>query len=123
VAPHRADAWGKRAVGRKRAMQMTRIGPGSSGCCTRSGGAGTAETGNVYHTDFTLQALAKLERGFERDLGDVRAILRQRLSSIPAIVEAFEAIAPELYRFQALDPDELRSVVEPLAADGGVPSA
>jgi hypothetical protein len=97
--------------------------PAPPGWRERSPYAGRYGAVDVYHTDFTLQALAKLERGFERDLGDVRAILGQRLSSIPAIIEAFEAIAPELYRFPAVDPDELRSVVEQLAADGGVPGA
>jgi len=78
---------------------------------------------DVYHIDFTLQALAKLERGLERDLGDVRAMLDRRLTSVAAITEAFEAIAPELYRFPAVDADELRAVVQQLPRESDISDA
>ena len=74
---------------------------------------------DVHHTDFTLQALAKLERGLERDLLDVRAMLERGLTSVEAITETFEAIAPQLFRFPAVDEDELRAVIAQLRCTGG----
>jgi hypothetical protein len=75
---------------------------------------------DVYHTDLTLQALAKLERGLERDLDDLRAMLERGLTRPEAIADTFEAISPELYRFPAVDEDELRGIVEQLRRAGGV---
>lgn len=66
---------------------------------------------DVYHVDFALQALAKLERGLDRDIGDVQAIVAHGLTTPAAIGETFESIEPELYRFPAIDADELRLVV------------
>ncbi len=66
---------------------------------------------DVFHTDFTLQALAKLERGFARDLADADAMLKRGLTSPAAILAMFETIEPELYRFPAVDGAELRRVV------------
>ncbi len=65
-----------------------------------------------YHYDFTAQALSKLSRGFDRDIGDVQAMYKQRLFSCTELRDCFEAIVPELIRFPALDPDVLRSRVE-----------
>jgi hypothetical protein len=61
--------------------------------------------------DFALQALAKLERGLERDLADVTAMLDRRLTTTDAIAHTFEAIEPELYRFPAIDAGDLSTVV------------
>jgi hypothetical protein len=66
---------------------------------------------DVYHIDFALQALAKLERGLDRDLRDVEAMLARGLTTLAAIRETFTAIEPELYRFPAIDASELRAVV------------
>jgi hypothetical protein len=74
---------------------------------------------DVYHTDFALQALAKLQRGFERDLLDVRAMLERGLTSAAAIQQTFKAIEPELYRFPAVDMDELRGIVSRLVGGAG----
>jgi hypothetical protein len=67
---------------------------------------------SFYHYDFTAQALAKLSRGYDRDLDDVQAMYRQKLFSLPELRNGFEAIAPELIRFPALDPETLRRKVE-----------
>jgi hypothetical protein len=72
---------------------------------------------DVYHTDFTLQALSKLERGLERDLRDVGAMIDHRLTSVDAVQRTFEQIEPELYRFPAVDIDELRDVVSRFVAE------
>lgn len=66
---------------------------------------------DVFDTDFALQVLAKLERGLDRDLGDVEAILDLGLTSTDAIRDSFTAIEPELHRFPAVDATEFRSVV------------
>jgi hypothetical protein len=66
---------------------------------------------DVFHVDFALQALAKLERGLERDLRDVEAMLDIGLTNTDAIHETFESIESELYRFPAIDAHELRTVV------------
>ncbi|MDE3134082.1 MAG: hypothetical protein KGL15_08460 [Acidobacteriota bacterium] len=71
---------------------------------------------DVFHTDFALQALAKLERGLERDLGDVQAMLARGLTTAALVRETFDAIEPELYRFPAVDAVELRSVVAAFVA-------
>ncbi len=65
-----------------------------------------------YHYDFTAQALAKLSRGFDRDIKDIEAMYNQKLFSLSKLKDCFEAIAPELIRFPSLNPDVLRSRVE-----------
>jgi hypothetical protein len=89
--------------------------PAPPGWRERSPYVGRYGAVDVYHVDLALQALAKLERGLERDVGDVRAMLDRGLTSVEGIKEAFAAIAPELYRYPALDPDELRALVAQLA--------
>jgi hypothetical protein len=71
---------------------------------------------DVYHVDFALQALAKLERGFDRDRLDVEAIVARGLTNAAEILATFESIEPELYRFPAVDADELRRTVEAFVA-------
>ncbi|MGH2835228.1 MAG: DUF6036 family nucleotidyltransferase [Solirubrobacteraceae bacterium] len=71
---------------------------------------------DVYHVDFALQALAKLERGLDRDLRDLAAMLDLKLTSREAIRDTFESIEPELYRFPAIDAEELRSLVQAFTA-------
>ena len=65
----------------------------------------------VFHTDFALQALAKIERGSPQDLDDVRAMLDRGLTDAPAIRRTFATISPQLYRFPAVDADRLASQV------------
>jgi hypothetical protein len=67
---------------------------------------------SFYHYDFTAQALAKLSRGYNRDMDDVQAMYEQKLFALAALREGFEAIAPDLIRFPSLNPDRLRSRVE-----------
>jgi len=67
---------------------------------------------SFYHYDFTAQALSKLSRGFDRDLKDVEAMYAQKLFSLSMLRDCFEAIAPELIRFPALNSDVLRSRVK-----------
>jgi hypothetical protein len=66
---------------------------------------------DVYHVDFALQALAKLERGLDRDLRDVEAMLERGLTTRDAVRETFTLIESQLYRFPAIDAEELAAVV------------
>jgi hypothetical protein len=67
---------------------------------------------DVRHFDLTYQALAKLERGHDRDLLDVRAMVARRLVSPESIRTAYEAIEAELYRYPSLEPRAFRANVE-----------
>lgn len=65
-----------------------------------------------YHYDFTAQALAKLSRGYNRDLDDVKAMYDQNLFLLQDLQDGFNAIEPEMIRFPSLDPAILRTKVE-----------
>lgn len=67
---------------------------------------------SFYHYDFTAQALSKLSRGFDRDIADVQAMYERKLFSLEELRDSFEAIAPELIRFPALNPAVIRSRVK-----------
>ncbi len=58
---------------------------------------------HVRHLDFRLQALAKLERGLDTDLADVRAMLARELVTADELHVAFTAMRPRLFRFPAVD--------------------
>lgn len=77
--------------------------------------------GNVTVHDFDLysQALSKLERGFDLDVADVREMVARGLVDPGRLVELFDAIEPELFRFPAVDAATLRRKVERLAAASG----
>lgn len=64
---------------------------------------------SVHHFDLYSQALAKIERGFEQDLADVRAMIERRLIERSHLRELFDAIEPELYRYPAIDPAAFRA--------------
>jgi hypothetical protein len=69
----------------------------------------------VFDFDAYSQALSKLERGFELDLKDVDAMVESGLVEPRRLLELFEGVEPELYRFPAVDPTGLRNAVESLA--------
>lgn len=71
----------------------------------------------VLHLDPYAQALAKLERGHERDLADVDAMLERRLVERRRLLGLYEEIEPELYRFPAVDPPTFRAAVEHVARE------
>lgn len=70
----------------------------------------------VFDFDPYSQALSKLERGFELDLKDVRNMVDSELVEPDRLLELFEQIESELYRFPAVDPSSLRSAVESLSS-------
>lgn len=67
---------------------------------------------DFYHYDLYAQALAKLERGHEKDRLDVRAMVESGLVEPARLLQLFEAIEDRLYRYPALDPPSFRRAVE-----------
>jgi hypothetical protein len=57
----------------------------------------------IFEFDFYSQALAKIERGFETDLADVRSMLAEGLVEREELLSLFGAIVGELFRFPAID--------------------
>jgi hypothetical protein len=68
----------------------------------------------VFDFDPYSQALSKLQRGFELDLADVGSMVSSGQVESAKLLELFEAIEPELFRFPAIDPATLRTSVESL---------
>lgn len=64
------------------------------------------------HFDLYAQALAKIERGHETDRGDVSALIARGLVDRARLMDYFNAIEPDLYRFPAVDPASFRRAVE-----------
>lgn len=68
----------------------------------------------VFDFDPYSQALSKLERGFELDLDDVRSMVDSGQVEPARLLELYEEIEADLYRFPAVDPASLRAAVESL---------
>lgn len=71
---------------------------------------------DFHHYDFYAQALSKIERAHARDLDDVREMAARGLVEPRRLLEFFEQIAPDLYRYPALDPPTFRRAVQRAAA-------
>ena len=73
-----------------------------------------AQEGGItfFHYDFYAQALSKVERGHDKDLLDVREMLKRGLVEPRKALDLFGCIEPELYRYPAVDPASLRKTVE-----------
>lgn len=67
---------------------------------------------SFYHYDYYAQALAKIERGHTRDTQDVGEMIARDLIEPARVMEFFNRIQPELYRFPAIDPRSFRLAVE-----------
>ena len=74
---------------------------------------------SFHHFDLYAQALAKLERGHRQDVADVYEMIRRGLVAPPRLLEYFEQIEPDLYRYPALDPPSFRRAVEEAATSIG----
>jgi hypothetical protein len=66
----------------------------------------------VRHYDLRAQALSKLARGFERDEGDVKAMLERGLIRCDELRAALKEMEPGLVRFPRLNGCELRARLE-----------
>lgn len=69
-----------------------------------------------FHYDFSLQALAKLERGHAQDLEDVASFLRGGYVSPEELKVRFMRIEPGLVRYPAVDPQQFRKKVDEFLA-------
>ena len=67
---------------------------------------------DFHHYDFYSQALAKIERGHDRDTLDVAAMAARGLIDPGRLVEFHDQIAPDLFRYPAIDPPSFRRAVE-----------
>lgn len=65
-----------------------------------------------FHYDPCGQALSKLQRGHDRDLRDVQAMLKEGLIDTGQLREMFAQIEPQLIRYPAIDPPSFRAAVE-----------
>lgn len=74
----------------------------------------TVDVDEVFDFDPYSQTLSKLERGFDLDLRDVAAMVRARQVDPTRLLELFAGVEPELFRFPAVDPAQLRRAVENL---------
>jgi Nucleotidyltransferase of unknown function (DUF6036) len=72
----------------------------------------TAGQLSIFHYDLYAQALSKLERGYEKDLHDVRAMLGSGRIETSELLRLFREIEPSLYRYPAIDPQSFRQAVE-----------
>jgi hypothetical protein len=73
---------------------------------------------DFYHYDLYSQALAKIERGHQRDLTDVREMLARDLIKPAELRRLLAAIEPELIRHPAVDPAELHLAVTAAVGEG-----
>jgi hypothetical protein len=64
------------------------------------------------HYDPYSQALSKIERAHDRDVGDVQEMLRRGLVQPALLRELFEKIRPDLIRYPAIDPGSFARKVE-----------
>ena len=85
--------------------------PALPGWSERSLYIGTHGFIEFFHYDPYGQALAKLQRGHERDLRDVQSLLRHGLIQVDRLRELFEAIEPQLIRYPAISPATFRAAV------------
>lgn len=60
---------------------------------------------SVHHFDFTAQALSKIDRGYPKDLLDVKEMLRRGLTSPTQLLAMLQAIRPLVRRYPAMDED------------------
>ena len=67
---------------------------------------------SYFHYDPYAQALAKIERGHDKDLADVRELLDRVLIEPGRLRELFSAIEPQLHRYPAVDPKSFRRRLE-----------
>ena len=63
---------------------------------------------SFHHFDLCAQALAKIERGHAQDGEDVAELLTRGLVTKDQLTAYFEAIAPHIYRYPALDATSFR---------------
>lgn len=71
---------------------------------------------SFYHFDLYSQALSKIERGHEQDHADIESMLSHGLVDRRRLVELFEQIKPNLYKYPAINESNFASAVYTFAA-------
>ena len=74
---------------------------------------------DFYHFDPYSQALAKIERGHQHDLSDVRSMIDRGLVDPKRLLTLFEGIKPEIYRYPALNADKFSVAVNKIVDEVG----
>lgn len=74
-------------------------------------------TVDVFHYDPYSQALGKIERGHERDLSDVQAMLARGLIDAARLRELYAQIRPQLIRYPAVEAAVLDTRVREVLGD------
>ena len=69
------------------------------------------------HYDFYAQALAKIERGHEKDLRDVHDMIKSKLIEPKLLLKLFFQIEALLHKYPALDAPSFRRAVESVVED------
>ena len=72
----------------------------------------------VFHFDPYTQALSKLERGHDRDMQDVFALVREGIVHPERLRTLFAEVRAELFRYPAIDPKSLSAAVDRLKNEG-----
>lgn len=67
---------------------------------------------DFFHYDFYAQALAKIERGHNTDLLDVRQMIERGFVEPSRLLEYFSRIEDQLYKYPAIDAASFRLAVE-----------
>lgn len=67
---------------------------------------------DFFHYDFYAQALAKIERGHNTDLLDVRQMIELGLVEPSRLLEFFSQIEDRLYLYPAIDAKNFRAAVQ-----------
>jgi hypothetical protein len=67
---------------------------------------------DFYHFDFTLQALAKLERGHKQDMNDVKDFVVRGHTDAEHLRSTFAEIEPRLIRYPAINPVDFKKKVD-----------
>lgn len=74
---------------------------------------------DFFHFDPYTQALSKIERGHGRDLEDAQQMVRRGLVEPKLLSALFERVEPELIRYPAIDPVELRRKLSEFVSAAG----
>jgi hypothetical protein len=67
---------------------------------------------DFFHYDFYAQALAKIERGHNTDVLDVRQMIGRGLIEPSRLLEFFSRIEDQLYKYPAIDGKSFRLAIE-----------
>ena len=77
---------------------------------------------SFYHYDFYAQALAKIERGHDRDSNDVNQLIESGAVELNRLWELFNSIKSHIYRYPDLNADAFeRAVKRVMKRFGGPP--